>query len=358
MPEADAATLAELRRRMQGSFSPGELKTLGSAIGLSPVEAWEKGPESATRDIIRRAHEGPGLGVLLDRLKLDRPLVEWPEPTLPADAPISSALASTATPAPVGPVAAVPDLLDGPTIVDPYAGPPDLTPPPMPAAPAPEVAPPPSASEVAETSAPSASAGGPPASWPMQNLPPPEKKGIDGRTLAVAAACVGLAVGIAFVGGIVFSRRSAPTAIAGTTRSETLAGHAANVMDGAIVEVARGCGLVVEGAPDRSVLKRAQTSCGHPVAAAGRPPRSYDPDDIEPPKLDVAPASPRAKPITGPAEPATPPTDLCRAGCKSERRTCMKACGEEPKDASGFDAYQQCHSQCLGGESACRQRCQ
>jgi hypothetical protein len=355
--EAEAVAIAELRRRMQGSFSPGELKDLGSSIGLAPTEAWEKGPESAIRDIVRRAHDGPGLAVLLERLKVDRPLVEWPEPPS-----LRAGLVAPAPSAPASPGEAIPDL-DGPTIADPFVPPADLTPPPLPAAgaatapttDAPLEAPPPAS---VGAPPPPSSASPPAASWPMQNLPAPEKKGgLDPRILAVSIAFVALAVVVAFVGGIVFSRRTAPAVIAGTTRTETLAGHAANVMDGAIVEVARGCGLVVEGTPDRSVLKRAQTTCGHPVAAAGRPPAGYDPADIEPPKLDVAPPSPRPKPITGPSEPAAPPTDLCRAGCKTERRTCMTTCGPEPRDASDFDSFQQCQSKCLGGESSCRQRC-
>lgn len=373
MPEAEAATLAELRRRMQGSFSPGELRDLGVALGLCHVESWDRGAESAIRDIVRRAHDGPGLGVLLDRLRLDRPLVEWPEPpsiraaepgpAQPADESRGQPSATSASYAP----APIPDL-DGPTIVDPYAGPAHPA-----ALPAEPVAGAIASSDTAQTSlvgaprpaatsegtdAPS-SATSPPASWPLQNLREPDKKpGLDTRILAIAIACVALAVAVAFAGGMVFSRRGAPPSVAQGGRAETLAGHAANVMDGAIVEVARGCGLLVEGPPDRSVLKRAQASCGHPVNVAGRPGGGYDPADIDPPKLDVAPASPRPKPITGPAETPAPPTDLCRAACKSERRTCKSACGAEPQDASAFEAFQQCHSKCLGAESTCRQRCQ
>lgn len=368
MQEAEGATIAELRRRIQGSFSLSELRSLGAAIGLSHVEAWDRGSESTTRDIVRRAHEGPGLGVLLERLRLDRPLVEWPDPT-----PSQRAEAESGASIPglaLSPEA--PDL-DGPTIVDPYADPgadpgaaaparpTDLTPPPVPVDPSSAAAvdaPPPSEVEpLSSLGAPPDPPDAPSNPWPMANLREPQRGGLDTRILAIAIACVSLVVVVAFVGGMAFSRRGAPAVASAGGRTDTLAGRAANAMDGAIVEVARGCGLVVQGPPDRLVLKRAQVSCGHPVAVAGRPPPGYDPADIEPPKLEVLPASPRTRPITGPTGPVGPPADLCRAGCKSERRSCMAACGSEPTDASGFDAFQQCHSKCLGAESTCSQRC-
>lgn len=346
MSDADAAVLAELRRRIQGSFSPGELRTLGAALGLSPSEAWDRGADATSRDIVRRAVEAPGLEALIEQLRRDRPLVEWSD-LLPA-----ARGGDTHVPADV-------EELDVGARPTPVAPPPllDLTPPPS----APAV--PPSAA------APSAGGGAPAsapigAGWPMANLDAPrteERRGVDPRLFAITAACIALAVVVAFVGGVAFSRRApepGPTAAAG--RSPGLAGHAADAVDAALIEVARGCGVAPPDAPGRDVLRVVQEQCGHPVAASGRPAAGIDPSTIEPPELEVPPEGrPRPPPGAGggKARPAAPPKDPCRADCTAEHRACKAACGNEPRDASDYAGWQTCQGKCLSGESKCRAQC-
>jgi hypothetical protein len=347
--DADPAVLAELRRRIQGSFSPGELRALGAALGLDKAEAWDRGADATTRDIVRRALEAPGLEALVEQLRRDRPLVEWSD--------------------------LLPPARGGDTVVDdvdPGARPTPVAPPPAlePTRPPPgssgEPGPPPHQGEAApRAQGPDGPAAPPPASWPMANLAaasPEPRRGVDPHLFAITAACIALAVVVAFAGGVVFSRRgAAPEGAGAGVRADGVAGRAADALDAALVEVARGCGMPAPEAPTRAVLRAAQEQCGHPVAASGRPPVGIDPSTIEPPELEVAPEG-RLPPAPGDARrgPRTPapPKDLCRAGCTAEHRTCKGACGSEPRDASDYAGWQSCQARCLEDESRCRSHCQ
>lgn len=392
MGHADAATVAELRRRIQGSFSLGELRSLGAALGLSPDPSWDRGADATVRDVVRRALESPGLLGLVEQLRRDRPLVEWDDLVPPArggDTEIAEAL---------------PDLETQPTVVEAPVF--DLTPPPMPvllelgdvppagrplaaqeveatsAAPAalgaaltpamtgasPMVATPAEPGSLASgepappsRAAPPSASGPASASWPLQNLSAasdPPKRGLEPRLVAITAACLALAVVVAFVAGIVWSRQQ-PVADGGPgTRSEGLAGHAATAMESALIDVARGCGLEVPKVLGRDVLRVAQAGCGHPVTVAGRPPPGFDPNAVDPPKLDGGPATVRRPaPPSGGAVTPKAPSDGCRDECKSERNACKSACGDEPRDASDYEAWQGCNGKCLAAESKCRQGC-
>lgn len=340
MSDVDAAVLAELRRRVQGSFSPGELRALGGALGLAPSDAWERGADAISRDIVRRAVESPGLESLIEQLRREKPLVEWSDLLPPARsgdtqlAGDAGELDVGARPTPVAP----PPLLD-------------LTPPPSgPASSAATAAPP---------------AGSAPAApgWPLANVDAArteERRGVDPRLFAITAACIALAVIVAFVGGVAFSRRAPEPSATTPTRGHGLAGHAADAVDAALVEVARGCGVAPPEAPGREVLRVVQEQCGHPVAASGRPPPGTDPSTIEPPELDVPPEG-RLRPPPGTAgggtRPPASPKDPCRSDCTAEHRACKSACGNEPRDASDYAGWQGCQGKCLSGESKCRAQC-
>lgn len=344
MADAEAATdpavLAELRRRIQGSFSPGELRTLGAALGLEPSEAWDRGADATARDLVRRGVESPGLVAMVLELQQAKPLVEWGDllPSAPSeDTVVESAVDVHARLTPIHPL------------------PGNLTPPPIPPTIPGEPAP---GSQAGPLSV--AGTGPPSAGWPLTNVDrqPPPKTGIDPKLFVIAIACIAVAVIVAFVGGMVVSRRGPEPTAAAPGRANGLAGHAATAVDGALIDVARACGLQVPPAPGREVLRAVQVACGHPVAAAARPLPGIDPSSIEPPDLEVAPEVVR-RPAggNGPARTPRKPSDPCRSQCTAEHGTCKGGCGSEPRDASDYDAWQGCMSKCLSAESRCRQRC-
>lgn len=84
MPVYDAQ---ELRRRMAVCFTIGELYRLAEKLGVPATPAWSNSPQDASRDIVRHFERSGALPFLVEALQEAKPLVEWPQPTMPAAPP-------------------------------------------------------------------------------------------------------------------------------------------------------------------------------------------------------------------------------------------------------------------------------
>jgi hypothetical protein len=78
--------LIELRRRIAGSFSAGELRALADSLGVGGIN-WDRGVQDAAREMVRQCERYAGLPALVARLREEKPLVEWPDPVAPPAAP-------------------------------------------------------------------------------------------------------------------------------------------------------------------------------------------------------------------------------------------------------------------------------
>ncbi len=332
----------ELRRRMAVCFSGPELRELAESLGVAGQVGWDRGPSESSRDLIKQFEKYYGLGILVEKLRELRPLVEWPAAADPA-------FSSPAAPAPgiiaEAPLASLPiepaDLrASGPPISDPHV------PPPRPA--------------LAPT-------------WPGTSAPraaaPAAPKGIDPRVLIVVAGLTVLAALIAYAAGRASrpptaaaeaARSAAPAGSAGPQRAPGPAMRAAAVFRRSLDRVVRSCDLPTSGDRDASILGLALASCGlvirTPQSALTAPPL----DPIIP--SDPRP-TPRGKPTRtskDPAQAVTPATskgDTCLASCETDRRSCNDHCGAEPTESSLYDGYMRCRSRCLSATSHCRLAC-
>jgi hypothetical protein len=357
----------ELRRNVQLAFTLNELRQLAKDWGIDTPEAWDESLESAARAIVRQAERSIGTSELIRRLKQRKPLVEWPE--IPVDdtrwqgvatpdardgmtdvvAPMSE---RKQAPLPQGPIA--------PTLID--LG--DL------ATSSSEAAP----SEAAPSSAPASTAAppstsreprGPPSAGmanPWISAPPkPETSSIPMRTAIVIGVVALATIGLAFGAGIFWrARGSAVDAKSdGVGVPHPLADRAILLFEDALVDVAQRCKLTKSsGFSPIEILGAAQDECGIALPTT----RGSIPEDDVSSRERVAPKTKPAREREGPAiapiqrDPTRGGT-TCASKCAKQKSSCKSACGNEPSDASQYDAWQSCTSKCYASESRCRTSC-
>ncbi len=365
----------ELKLRIQGGFSSGELRRLLESLGAPHGDLPDDRAVLANH-VVRVGEKSLGLNELVRRLKHEKPLYEWPE--------VEEDDTKWASPR----SAAVPDLLAepeaetaGPTLVEL-----ELPKPEAPIAPPTEAAPP---SSVRHEDAPvsrapasrvgpaSTGAGAPSARGnllvfePESSARPEDTKprGHDPRILIAALGLMVVLAAIAFGAGLAW--RGSPSAAASSSadatpapRSSGLAGRAADQLDKRLANVAGFCDLDLSEAPSRAVLEVAQRGCGtaeqerlrrqeRAKLDAERPRPSYLDEPTDQPEEPSEPVPVRT-PGTRPAQPAG---NRCLNDCQRVRSECVDSCGPEPTDASGYDKYQACTGKCLTGDSRCRLAC-
>lgn len=338
-PASEGYDPVELRRRMAVCFSGPELRELAESLGVAGQIGWDRGPSESSRDLIKQFEKYYGLGILVEKLRELRPLVEWPEAADPA-------FASPAAPAPTTIAGAplVPPTIDapagGPPISDPHV------PPPRPA--------------LAPT-------------WPGMSAQPTSApaapKAIDSRVLIVVAGLTVLAALIAYAAGRASRPPTAAAEAAGSAapvgpatpqRAPGPAMRAANVFRRSLDRVVRSCDLPTSGDRDASILALALSNCGlvirTPQSALTAPP--LDPIIPNDPRPSTRPKPTRtSKDPTQAVTPATSKGDSCLASCETDRRSCNDHCGAEPTESSLYDGYMRCRSRCLSATSHCRLAC-
>jgi hypothetical protein len=320
----------ELRLRIEGAFSAAQLCELADKWNLERDPRWERSAADAAHGFMKVAERRLGLLELVRRLKLERPLYEWPDLD-------EAALAEW------GPPPSVPaTTIAGPGNADTV------------------VAPPPDAA-----AAPAA---------PMRNDAPfpgtftprtAESKGIDPKVLLVVAGVMLLVVLVAFGAGLAWSKRSERLAASNSASpaSSGPAHVASQIFDDALVEVADRCDMSIEGPATKDVLTAAQVLCGG-GGGTKRPAKSHEPyigPDFGPTDANAAakrtatPAHDAPPPPA--AEPRAPAKSNCLTRCASDHSSCVSGCGPEPSDATKYDSWQSCSSRCLTSESRCRLSC-
>jgi hypothetical protein len=389
---ATTQEIAELRLRVEGSFTGTELRQLAQKWGLVPEPTWDRSPTHLVRGLVAQADRMFGSAELVRRLRAERPLVEWPDfesdeaakwgPRAPVSPAVSEEATLVGAPPEAAPDPTLADLgelelpeADATVVEDEGREPPvALEPGPPPSARA--DAPVPSQRAAAPSPAPDA---GPPSSAarpPTSRAPfpgtfqdagassPRAREGIDPKVLVVVAGLMLALAVVAFGAGLFWSRRGpsteAPKAGA-APRPNAVASRASSVLDAALLGVATRCEVDVDGAPGAEILATAQEGCGRATREAKR--RALN-DRATPAPLDPSLPRPRAdandddrrpsRPSTGGGAPERP---TCLSRCAGVKGDCMSACGEEPSDASKFDVWQACSGRCLASESRCRLSC-
>ncbi len=393
----------ELRLRVEGSFTSSELRELVRKWGLVAEPSWDKSSSDLVRGLLREADKTFGTAELVRRLRLEKPLTEWPDvesgdaekwgpkSAVPLDdSPTTEMSGADVTFLEAASV--IPDL-EPPSSVRTAAAAPDLgsldplgTPTHVDEAPASS-----SAGDVAPASrsAP-ASLGGaqqdaaPPSSGvrsqpspsrPKPSLPfpgttavpePKARVGIDPKILVLVAALMfGLAV-VAFGAGFLWSRKPVSAPADGqkartTVRANGLASRASQVLDTELLGVATRCEVDVEGSPSSEILASAQEGCGRSVRETRR--RIANGGDSTLPSPDLPRPHPRDSQTTDDPRPVrpqgggAPQKPACITSCATLHTSCMTGCGAEPGDASKFDVWQACSGRCLASESRCRLSC-
>lgn len=392
---ASALDIGELRLRVEGSFTGTELRQLASKWGLVAEPAWDRSPSDLVRGLLKQADRMFGTAELVRRLRVEKPLVEWPdvdtadaekwgpksvtqlgigpggddEATVVTSGPPSTGLGggeapdlgALELPESAGDGSAPPS--DGSAAAATIAGDPGGAPQPtLDGAPAPSEPAPGSASAQGPASARRPATAAP---FPGTASPAPEKarEGVDPKILvAVAGLMFGLAV-VAFGAGLLWSRRaSAPEGpkAAAAARPNAVAVRAVGVFESALLSVATRCEVDVDGPPTSEILAAAQEGCGRATRDARR--RALN-DASAPLPLDPARPRPREpkdaddpRPVRAPTAGA-PQRPSCLSGCAGIKSSCMDNCGPEPGDASKFDVWQACSGRCLASESRCRLSC-
>lgn len=365
---------SDLRFRVQTSFSSAELRKLLGDWG-APTSELEADVATLAHQVVRIGGKRFGAGELLRRLKLEKPLVEWPD--IPEDDPRWAGPISLPTPPP--PEVAAAD----PTHVAPDAGEVRVAPAEA-AAPAPEAAPPPP--EPPSVEAPPASLRQPPSSrvggFRLEPEPPAPRAGVDPRILYGAVAGMVLLAALAFGAGLLWRRgpsTSPPSATAeGPARGAGPAGRAADLFDASLVRVADACQIDVAGTPNNEVFQLALEACGRdevdklrrrrerelaervrpqPDDEPRRPPQLLPDDDPAPSAQPSATQRPREVDPAPKSAPLPAAKSSCTTSCNRVRAECSSGCGAEPSDASRYDAWQTCASKCVAAESRCRLGC-
>lgn len=304
----------DLRVRVQSSFSTGEMKRLLMGWGASPEELEGDANSLATR-VVRVGFRRFGLAELMHKLRGEKPLTEWPDPSSEPDerwaGPPSRALSQPLQPTlmdvPVGdekwmglspksaPVEAAP-VSQQPSSRAPFAltvhNPepevvlPDLGSEPTGSTPSPPVieAPVSQAAPSAPVSVPSPVAAPPSSRQPQSrglifsdfeamraaNSPRPQPGGVSYRTLAIAGGLVLLLGLLAFGAGLLWQARrgsriiaapSIPDRVNAEGRGRGPAGRAADLMDTSLLRVADLCGLTVTGTPSTEIFALSQAAC-------------------------------------------------------------------------------------------------
>ena len=398
--------IGDLRLRVEASFSASELRDLARKWGLPPEPGWEKSPSDFARGLLKDAERTFGLHELVRRLRVEKPVVEWPEVVStdaekwgpPSVTAVGLGPGATLSDGALPAVAVDPTLVGETTVVGapegmervaaasvrpepagvlghlelPVEGPPpssvgvavlssveEVAPASLPAphstAPSSRVP-----SSVSPASAPASVA--PSSRFPGTVVPEPPKprSSVDTRILfIVAGAMVGLAA-LAFGAGLLWSRSPrdpSPSAPKAASNPNGLAGRAASVLDAALLGVADKCEIDVGGAPSVDILVSAQEGCGHGVRESRR--RALSQGSPEPglgrPRPQPEDSDDR-RPIRTPSQ-SGPGKPRCITSCASGKSSCMSECGPEPGDASKFDVWQACSGRCLASESRCRLGC-
>lgn len=392
--------------RVEGSFTSSELRELVRKWGLVAEPSWDRSSSDLVRGLLREADKTFGTAELVRRLRLEKPLTEWPdvesgdaEKWGPKSAtPLDDAPTTEMSGADVALLEAashIPDL-EAPTSAPTAGGANDLgslDPLGTPESPAPIDEAPLSAS--AEQAAPTsrsaaASIGGPqqdtaPPSSGVRSQPAPSRSkpslpfpgttavpepkarsGIDPKILVLVAALMfGLAV-VAFGAGFLWSRKPVVAPADGpksrtTVRANGLAARASQVLDTELLGVATRCEVDVEGSPSSEILASAQEGCGRSVRETRR--RIANGGDSTLPSPDLPRPRPRDSQATDDPRPVrprgagAPQKPACITSCATLHTSCMTGCGAEPGDASKFDVWQACSGRCLASESRCRLSC-
>lgn len=319
---------AELGRLLTLAHSPSELAELASRAGvaLPPRSPTDPAGSELARILVRRLASRGELPQFVDRLRRDKPLVEWPAASGSAPPVTSSEPAATrSAPAPSDEPAAHTTLDDG--------------------------------ADAASRDAP-APAPSPPASPVLPPLEAAEARGSRlwmVATITVASLAVVAAAVIAFVVGRSSSAPSSSEPAPAEGPRAVLAGNAAAELDGSIRAVAKACALPDRSGTPAEVLARAFRSC----AERGRTVPLVTSVTPEPAPTATAPATEPQRP-TGAADPSPPPPRAsgCLARCREQHERCKATeCGPEPKLGSQYADYQRCLSRCLAKASQCRMRC-
>lgn len=308
----------DLRVRVQSSFSTGEMKRLLMGWGATDAELEGDANALATR-VVRVGFRRFGLAELMHKLRGEKPLTEWPDPSSEPDerwaGPPSRALSqplsptlmdvpvgdekwmglaprSAATPEPASvspgppsspapfaltvhhtePAQLIPDLGSEPTGSTSTA---------IAQAPASQAAP----SAPASAPVSQRSAAAPPSSKQPHSRglifsdfeamraatsPARQPSGVSYRTLAIAGGLVLLLGLLAFGGGLLWQARrgsriiaapSIPDRVNAEGRGRGPAGRAADLIDTSLLRVADLCGLTVTGTPSTEIFALSQAAC-------------------------------------------------------------------------------------------------
>lgn len=361
--EADAAPghydVAELRRCMVVSFSAGELGELARAHGMLPSAGSLGGApapaDETARALLRHVERQGGLDSLVQRLREERPLVQWPEAVAAAPARPPEADEGAAQP-PLDGLAqepAAPGPLDPAVATEPEAEP--ASSPPAPAA-----GPPPPAAEQA-TAAPGLAPQAVPTTAPSR-----AGLGAWAHTqrrwlLAAGGGALLVAMVVAFVAGRASSGPDADQdalPAADPASPAPVAKVAAEQLSAAVTAVAEACGVADARGPAKQVLANAFRACSGPDARRLGPPRAARP------ALTAGPSTDGARPTTAPAQPPrdrpapAPRRSGCLDRCEQQHQRCKQSeCGAEPASGSAYSEHQRCLSRCLTKASKCRLRC-
>lgn len=331
--EAKPATVdsRELRQRMLVAFSANEMAELAATLGVATSGT---SAEASAREIVRSYERKGDLEGLLERLRAERPLLEWPahSPETAAEDPSSP----EGTEAFVSNEAPAATATEGPSPRD-EAGQPSGTPVDAPA---------------------------PSAPWPGNEPTEPEaanrERGLDPRILVLVSGLTVIAALIAFAAGRASSGSSRGAAEAAKTsaphrRPAGPATHAADAISRSLAGVAGAC--EIPASDDADVLQRAVEHCG----PAPRPRLTPDAPDLA---MSAAPAAsddpgPGRYGIPAPTPAARAPAEgTCLRGCAATYAACGGRCGKEPTQGTQYADYQLCLAKCLSSASKCRLACQ
>lgn len=356
---------ADLCRLISMSFTGSELRALASELGVSGEIDWERGTQSAARDLLRHFERKRNTGVLLAKLAEARPLVEWPQslPEAPLPPPAEEAPSPPAL-APSPPAALSPAL---PTKPDPYL-------------------------------APQASPNWPGLAGGHKSKPPidPKIAAIAGGIFVFVVAVSGLAFWLGRSGsssdGAKPANSSELTAVSSASAKASPSGRprvpswvvSAAIAKG-LANVARNCELPVptgDEAIDESVISRALALCGRQAAQADPGDNSNDNSANSDISQGAGPqgagqansnsntgnttntnntgaknTKPVAKGANDPKPVAKGSGDACIDRCNAQHSGCKQQCGKEPAESALYQQYQNCSSRCLISLSSCKRSC-
>lgn len=331
-----AVDARELRQRMLGAFSAHEMAELAATLGVATSGA---GAEANAREIVRSYERSGDLDGLLERLRAERPLLEWPvRPSESAAEEPSSPEGAEEPPAPSNEEPAG-TKLETPS----------------------------SRHEARQAAgAPGVDEPAPSAPWPGNEPTAPEaahrERGLDPRILVlvsgltVVAALIAFAAGRASTGGN-RGAAEATKAVAPQRRPAGPATHAADAIARGLAGVAGAC--EIPASDDANVLQRAVEQCG--PAPLPRPRPAPDAPELAP---SAAPAAtddpgPGRYGIPAPTPATRAPTEgTCLRGCAATHAACGGRCGKEPTQGTQYADYQSCLAKCLSSASKCRLACQ